>query len=93
MRMNKANINAGAASMLLALVLVVLCFGWAGYKVLTTPTKTAALQTEQEKVVAWGPGRNPVRVVTDNQTGCQYLVYRQQITPRMDPNGKQVCVE
>lgn len=38
-----------------------------------------------------GP-RSGVEIVIDHETGCQYLkTVGQSITPRMGPDGKQIC--
>lgn len=38
-------------------------------------------------------GRSGLSVFTDYLTGCQYLGLRGTLTPRLDKNGKQVCIE
>lgn len=41
----------------------------------------------------WGSGRSGVRLVTDQETGCQYLETKSGgITPRLDAEGKIICV-
>lgn len=37
-------------------------------------------------------GRSGMDVLTDHLTGCQYLYRRGAITPRMDRDGKQICI-
>lgn len=51
--------------------------------VLLTITTTAEPGTKLEKL--------PFRVLTDNKTGCDYLETQRGITPRLNPNGTQVC--
>lgn len=36
-------------------------------------------------------GRSGMVIKIDNLTGCQYLESYQGLTPRMDPDGKQIC--
>lgn len=36
-------------------------------------------------------GRSGMSLLTDHETGCQYLYRSGAITPRMDGNGKQIC--
>ena len=39
-------------------------------------------------------GRSDMRIMTDHQTGCQYLMgSRGGLTPRLDENGKQICIK
>lgn len=38
-------------------------------------------------------GRSGMSVFTDYLTGCQYLSQRGTLTPRLDKNGKQICIE
>jgi hypothetical protein len=41
---------------------------------------------------AW-PNRSGLKPATDALTGCQYLkTWSGSITPRLDANGKQVCI-
>lgn len=39
-------------------------------------------------------GRSDMKIMTDHLTGCQYLMgSRGGLTPRLDENGKQMCVK
>jgi|GEM_PF-5098882 len=39
-------------------------------------------------------GRSDMKIMTDHMTGCQYLMSaRGGLTPRMDENGKQMCLK
>jgi hypothetical protein len=39
-------------------------------------------------------GRSDMIIMTDHQTGCQYLMgSRGGLTPRLDENGKQMCTK
>ena len=39
-------------------------------------------------------GRSDMQIMTDHQTGCQYLMSaRGGLTPRLDENGKQMCTK
>jgi hypothetical protein len=38
-------------------------------------------------------GRSGMSVFTDYLTGCQYLGLRGTLTPRLDKNSKQICIE
>lgn len=39
-------------------------------------------------------GRSDMRIMTDHQTGCQYLMSaRGGLTPRLDENGRQMCTK
>ena len=43
---------------------------------------------------SWGGGRSGIKPVTDALTGCQYLVSPHGgITPRLDSEGKHICVK
>jgi hypothetical protein len=37
------------------------------------------------------PASPPFTILTDNKTGCDYLETAGGITPRLNPNGTQVC--
>ena len=39
-------------------------------------------------------GRSDMLIMTDHQTGCQYLMgARSGLTPRLDENGRQMCTK
>lgn len=39
-------------------------------------------------------GKSDMKILTDYETGCQYLAGgRGGLTPRLDANGKHICVE
>lgn len=39
-------------------------------------------------------GRSDMKILTDHKTGCQYLMAAHGgLTPRLDENGKQMCVK
>jgi hypothetical protein len=39
-------------------------------------------------------GRSDMKIMTDHETGCQYLMAsRGGLTPRLDENGKPICIK
>jgi hypothetical protein len=41
----------------------------------------------------WIPAEPKITIATDPPTGCEYLIYGTIMTPRLLPNGDQVCGE
>ena len=44
------------------------------------------------QVISFARQGNTTFIVHDETTGCQYLLFARGITPRMWPDGTQVCV-
>jgi hypothetical protein len=52
-----------------------------------------AVQTSlTTKIIIDGMG-DKITIATDPPTGCEYLIYGAAMTPRLLPNGDQVCGE
>jgi hypothetical protein len=39
------------------------------------------------------PSEPKITIATDPPTGCEYLIYGTTMTPRLLPNGDQVCTQ